>query len=157
MSSCYGNDPLTLKPSVLTTLGYQYAQLFYPTCAGAGRCGPKPVVKDLHYKWHLRRGAPCADVPEKKLDAGLVYCLARRSYRIGGRLVYQNNYSKNAGIGAVPASEYLRRGLLKANCLPTPSNKQSWPLTLLRNGCNLQVQTPAEAIALGLLPPDWQG
>jgi hypothetical protein len=83
-----------------------------------------------------------------------------RSYYIGGRRVYVTFNAKNSGEygqGAISEGEYLKAWLLKSKCLPLPCKQLPFPPALLNSGCNVFASTPQEAIAKGLLPPDWTG
>lgn len=48
----------------------------------------------------------------------------------------------------------MRTKLMKTNDLPTPKKCQHFPMSLNSNGCNIDVLTPQQAIATGLLPKD---
>lgn len=51
---------------------------------------------------------------------------------------------------------YMDHGLMIKNRLPTPDCLKSFPLSLNHNaGCNINYNTPEEAIAAGLLPANW--
>jgi hypothetical protein len=56
----------------------------------------------------------------------------------------------------VSAEEYMRTKLMKNNCLPAPKDRQDFPMWLNHNGCNIDVLTPQEAIAAGLLPSNYK-
>jgi hypothetical protein len=56
----------------------------------------------------------------------------------------------------VSAEEYMRTKLMKNNCLPTPKDRQHFPMSLNNNGCNIEVLTPQQAIAAGLLPSNYK-
>jgi hypothetical protein len=74
---------------------------------------------------------------------------------LGTRKVSRNSYHKNNCNGAISSGEYNETTLLRNNCLPTPPCKQSFPLTMNKNGCNIEYKTPDEAIKAGVLPQDW--
>jgi hypothetical protein len=80
------------------------------------------------------------------------------SYHIGGRKVVRMPYSKNYNMLAKSQGEYITNGGIgRKYCLPTPPNKQPFPMTLNHNsGCQVNYSTGAEAIQAGLLPSDWQ-
>lgn len=70
-----------------------------------------------------------------------------------------NNKCNNTGVlavgpsatGAISSSEYMKSGLLVANCLPTPKCKAHWPQWINHNGgCNVNYTTPG-----GGFPDDW--
>ena len=176
---CRFNDPSVIKRSTQTTQGYLLQRgisIGLGTGTGADKCCNPIWVKDFSpfnksqsLLMQLRaaqlagRAAMAGDEGEGEGECAplvkatsVCKCAGAKSTRIGGRIIRQNNYTKNVNQGAQTAGEYLRTGVMQQNCLPTPKQKTSWPPSLLRNGCDVQAQTPAEAIALGLLPSDWQ-
>lgn len=82
------------------------------------------------------------------------------SYYIGTRKFIRMPYAKNFNTTTVSQSQYINNGgLYKKECLPTPSNKQPFPMKIVHNndaeGCNVNYLTWQEAKAAGALPPDW--
>ena len=163
-SLCSGNNPAIIKISNKNTLGHIYESFKYPTtaCVTSGECptiwvknfSPDNHSQGIFIKDKIQAVANCANIPTVKIDAGVCTCPGKVTYRIGGRLISQNVYTKSNG-GAMQSSEYVRTGLFQQNCLPLPPNKQHWPPTLLHGGCDVNARTPAEAQALGLLPVNW--
>ena len=80
------------------------------------------------------------------------------SYHIGGRKVVRMPYSKNYNMLATSQGEYITNGGVgRKYCLPTPPNKQPFPMTLNHDsGCQVNYSNGEEAKLAGLLPPDWQ-
>lgn len=179
---CSGNNPAIIKRSTLNTKGYVFEHLWYPVCqngAGAGPCSPQNNWVKATSLENLTRsqgvfitnlvhlqgsalgpdGLPCnplikAEIPGPTAAGS---CTAAKNYRIGGKLICPNVYSKN-GIGAVSSSDYQRTGLMQQQCLPTPAYAQPFPPVLLHDGCDgATVLTPAEAIKQSILPKNWTG
>jgi hypothetical protein len=86
-----------------------------------------------------------------------IQCQAN-GYHIGGKYYTNVPYGKNLGLNN-SQSEYMRTNLMQQNCLPTPPKKQSFPPVLNHTPsvCSVNALTPAQAMAEGLLPQDWQG
>tara|TARA_B100000508_G_C11408560_1_gene252085 strand:- start:150 stop:974 length:825 start_codon:yes stop_codon:yes gene_type:complete len=97
---------------------------------------------------------------------------------IGTKKYMRTPYAKNFNQPAMSQSQYLQTGgLYKKKCLPTPPNKQPFPMTLnhstslkgsrigiggrsastlgVANGCATNFSTWQQAQQAGLLPPDW--
>ena len=56
----------------------------------------------------------------------------------------------------VDYNTYMEHGLMIKNRLPTPVCLKHFPITVNHNsGCNINYNTPEEAIAAGLLPANW--
>lgn len=174
----YDNNPAIVKLSTKNTKGFIYSSIIYPTCDN-GRCGfsgggGAPIwVKNFspedksqnEYITNMVQATAATCENELKTNSGTTTTCdstcRSRSYFIGGRRIYITFNAKNSGSpatqGALTAGEYLKAGLLRRNCLPTPANKKHFPPSLNHNGCNVNANTPAEAIALGLLPSSWTG
>ena len=99
---------------------------------------------------------------------------------IGTKKYMRTPYAKNFNQPAMSQGQYLQTGgVYKKNCLPTPPNKQSFPMTLSHNytttanrigvsgrssstlglgsgGCGINFSTWEEAQQAGLLPADWK-
>lgn len=57
------------------------------------------------------------------------------------------------GRGAISQSQYLQGAFMKyKNNLPTTLSKQSFPMNVIRNGCDVNAITIEQAIAKGLMP-----
>ena len=172
---CENNDPSIIKPSVKNTMGHLLAAVKYPVCDTAcGVNGNKDIVtwvKNYSPENHSQSEyiknqiqARAAQTVTKKVDSGAnnscADCRKVRSYYIGGRRIYVTFNAKNSGKygqGAISEGEYLKAWLLKKKCLPVPCKQLPFPPALLNSGCNVFASTPQEAIAKGLLPPDWTG
>lgn len=179
--SCQTNDPSIVKLSTKNTKGYLFETFKYPICPN-GNCGKgsqENWVQDFRAENFQQSGyiqnvvaanGSCVVNKNEKLLAAMPYacpevtnnlgqqvqCKAG-SYHIGGKKYYQEYYTKSNGSGAMPEGEYMRSLLQKRNCLPTPPNIQHFPPTVNHQGCDVNALTPAQAIANGLLPPDWVG
>lgn len=172
--ACSGNDAQIPKGSTKNTLGYLYDTVYYPVkCGVAVAC--KPVVKGVtgvlksgsisgeqsdyikNRAWVVSN-ASCN--PAKKNDAGCkADCSATSVRQIGGRNIKIGNYVKNVKnklAGASTVGEDLRTGAWRRRGLPTPANVAHFPMALLNQECGRNAVTPAQAIALGLLPADWK-
>jgi hypothetical protein len=168
-SLCSGNNPSIIKLSSKNTLGHIYESFKYPTTCITGQC-PTIWVKNYSPEDHSQSiyikeltqavasqsqfSTACPDIPTIKTDAGKCKCPMKVAYRIGGRVILQNNYTKTPKT-IMSSSDYIRTELIKQNCLPLPPNRQHWPPAVLHDGCDVNALTPAEAQALGLLPQDW--
>jgi hypothetical protein len=75
--------------------------------------------------------------------------------RIGTSRRYYTLMSKSPKC-AISSSQYQQTQLQKNNCLPTPPNRQHFPMVLVHNGCDVNYNTWQEAKAAGALPADWQ-
>ena len=170
---CCFNDPTIIKRSTQTTRGHLFQTVKYPMCQPCPNTGwvkdfsPENHSQSLFVRLLAAQLAGRAAVPGTNGEGegecaplvkatSLCVCAGAKSTRIGGRIIRQNNYTKNVNQGAVTAGEYLLTGVMQQHCLPTPANRQAWPPSILHNGCDVNAQTPAEAIALGLLPADWR-
>jgi hypothetical protein len=172
----YGNDPSIVKLSTKNTKGLIYSTIIYPTCNN-GRCGinggapiwvknfsPDDKSQNEYIKNTVQASVATCNSEFKTTSGTSTSCdstCRTRSYFIGGRRVYITFNAKNSGSpatqGALTAGEYLKAGLLRRNCLPTPNDKKHFPPSLNHNGCDVNANTPAEAKALGLIPITWTG
>ena len=64
------------------------------------------------------------------------------------------HYAKSInGKGAIPQSQYLQGAFMKyKNNLPTTLSKKSFPMNVIRNGCDINALTIEQAIEKGLMP-----
>ena len=179
--SCSTNDPTIVKLSTKNTMGHLFESFKYPICTN-GNCGKgsqENWVQDFRAENYEQSGyiqnvvaanGSCVVNKNEALLAAMPYacplvtnnlgqqvqCKAG-TYHIGGKKYYQEYYTKSNGSGAVPEGEYMRSLLQKRQCLPTPPNRQHFPPNVNHQGCDANALTPAQAIANGLLPPDWVG
>jgi hypothetical protein len=170
--SCCTNDPAIVKLSTKNTKGHIFETFIYPTCDN-GNCGtgsqmnwvqdfsPENFSQGIYIKDVVGATGSCVvEKNEALLEAMPPRCqkpCTAGSFHIGGKKYYQTYYTKNNGEGAMQSSDYMRSLLLKRNCLPTPPDKQHFPVTLNHDGCDMNALTPAEAIDRGLLPKNWIG
>lgn len=174
--NCYANNPAIIKKSTKNTLGH-LEEILNPICLN-GNCSTgsqynwvknySPLDHSQGVYIHDLVGQTAtnppgtAPLPLIKENSGIQDCPCgvRKQYRIGGKIVINNwpfYYAKNKGSGAVSQGTYIRSGVPPQNCLPTPCNAQHFPPTVNNNGCDAYYLTPAQAIAGGLLPPNWNG
>ena len=166
-TSCCTNDDSVIKISTKNTLGHIYSAFKYPTSVDYPNCSicPKIWVKNfspedhsqgIHIRNVVSETAKCV-LPSSNLDAGSKACFdaCDDTAHIGGRKVTRNHYTKDLNQD-VSAEEYMRTKLMKTNDLPTPKKCQHFPMSLNNNGCNIEVLTPQQAIAAGLLPKDYK-
>jgi hypothetical protein len=180
-SCCSVNDPNIIKLSTKNTKGHIFESFKYPICPG-GSCdkgsqqnwvqntSPDNYGQELYIHNLIAAYGSCVVNKDETLLQDMPYkcpitvnnlgqeveCSAG-TYHIGGKKYYQEYYAKSNGTGAMQSSEYMRSLLQKRNCLPTPPNRQHFPPNINHDGCDTNALTPAEAIAVGLLPADWVG
>ena len=159
---CSTNDHDYIKGSTKNTLGYHYSTFKYPTCGQGGACQQSIWVKDfsqdnssqeLYIKKKVNDTMACMVGNKEEARCNAISCPS--AVHIGGRLVSRNLYTKEL-YKNVSAEEYMRGDLMKKNCLPTPANRQHFPVSLNHNGCDINVKTVEEAIKAGLLPADYK-
>lgn len=168
-TSCGTNDDEYIKGSTKNTLGHIYASFKYPTSVEHPSClnqpcpkiwvknfSPEDYSQGIHIRNVVSETAKCV-LPSSNLDAGFKTCIdtCDDTAHIGGRKVMRTHYTKDLNQD-VSAEEYMRTKLMKNNCLPTPKDRQHFPMWLNSNGCNIEVLTPQQAIAAGLLPADYK-
>ena len=167
-TSCCTNDDSVIKGSTKNTLGHIYSAFKYPTSVEYPNCtttcpkvwaknfSPEDHSQGIHIKNVVSETAKCV-VTTSNLDAGSKACTntCDDTTRIGGRKIMRTHYTKDLNQD-VSAEEYMRTKLMKNNCLPTPKDRQHFPMSLNSNGCNIDVLTPQQAIAAGLLPKDYK-
>ena len=80
------------------------------------------------------------------------------SYHIGGKKIIRMPYSKNYNMLAVSQGQYITAGgVAKNSCLPTPANKQPFPMVLNHDsGCQVNYANWVDAQNAGALPADWK-
>ena len=166
-TSCCTNDDSVIKGSTKTTLGHIYSAFKYPTPVEYPNCkicpkiwaknfSPEDHSQGIHIRNLVSETARCSDA-SFNLDAGLGKCAdtCDDTTHIGGRKVMRIHYTKDLNKD-VSAEEYMRTKLMKNNCLPTPKDREHFPMSLNSNGCNIDVLTPQQAIAAGLLPSNYK-
>ena len=183
--SCCTNDNSIVKSSVKNTKGLIYSTKYYPTGqqynyqvpAGTAQCAcPTIWVQDTSPLNHSQ-GIYISEVSSKSAACDLsknyvnviracpVGCKAA-SYHIGGKKYIRETFAKNAlpkphkgpgktGKPLMSQSSYINSGLMSKNCLPTPPNKQHFPMNVNNNGCFNSWLTPQDAKNAGALPADW--
>ena len=88
------------------------------------------------------------------------------SYHIGGKKYIREVYTKSAipkpqpgpgttGRRLMDQSQYMKSGLMGKNCLPTPPNKQHFPMNVNNHGCFNSWLTAQDAKNAGALPDNW--
>jgi hypothetical protein len=168
--SCCVNDPTIIKKSTKNTLGHIYESIKYPVCDN-GNCAQgsqSTWVKNMTAEnnsqgFYIHNVIALAGAcvlntnnnnPIKNpIKPCVTDCFPGNSH-IGGKKHFVGAYTKDLGLNNA-ASEYIRSQLMRYNCLPTPSCKQHFPMTLNHDGCDANYLTPEAAQAAGLLPPNW--
>ena len=172
-NTCCTNDPSIIKRSTMNTPGFIESSYMHPTgvlhqgCSTPNaKCGLFNVVKDFSPENHSqssridklkKKNASCVVL---KSDAGLDRCLddcKSQSYHIGGKKYVRTMYSKNYNKLPMSSSQYQQSSLMANKNLPTPACKQAYPPALSHNRgtCQINVNTPEQAKAAGVLPDNW--
>jgi hypothetical protein len=92
---------------------------------------------------------------------GVYNCSGNRracSYFIGTKKYIRTPYAKNFNQPAMSQGQYIDTGgVARNNCLPTPANKQPFPMTINHSsGCQSNYLTWQDAVNAGVLPMNWQ-
>ena len=172
---CCTNDSGIIKRSNRNTKGLISSTITYPTSVYNLSCtdnkcqnnwtkdtSPLNYSQGNYIKTVIGRAARCDTEDRTAIpDAGIKTCDKNCDvdlYSIGGKKYMRQFYAKRVPV-AVSSSEYMRTTLLKNNCLPTPPEKQPFPMTLNHNksGCSVNYLTPEEARDAGQLPSNWVG
>ena len=83
------------------------------------------------------------------------YC-SGNGHHIGGKLIPNKFYTKELNYLKKGGSDYIRTALMTKNDLPTPPCKATYPPKLNHNStCQINFQTPQDAINAGVLSQDW--
>ena len=166
------NDAGIIKRSNMNTRGYINSAYINPTgvlhpgCNSEAGCRINNIVKDFSPENHSqdsriqklkKQNSTCVVL---KSDAGKDSCIRNcksASYHIGGKKIVRTMYSKNYNKFAMSSSQYQNSSLMASQNLPTPPCKQHFPPALSHNKgtCQINVNTPQEAIATGVLPTNW--
>jgi hypothetical protein len=166
---CCTNDSSIVKTSTKNTSGLILSKITNPTsvfnsfCEN-GHCGPEwngynkvnwvksfsPLnhSQGLHIK-RVKVRSTCNDEPRNVSEN------CGDTYFIGTRKFTRSKFFKNDNYGVISSGEYIDTRLLQNNNLPTPPCKQHFPVSLNKNGCDIDVFTPEQAIDQGYLPKDW--
>jgi hypothetical protein len=190
--SCCTNDNQIIKKSSLNTAGmidtkYKWTKGTYPNYWVQEDDNSYIVTRDqatyirnLTQKCggivfsNIQNNGNCGTVYDP--SGSLVYsCSGNKnacSYYIGTKKYIRMPYAKNFNQLPVSQGQYINTGgLYKKECLPTPANKQPFPMKLNHNnmtrhlgtkstsnigiGCQTNYLTWQEAMADGMLPADW--
>jgi len=199
--SCCTNDNKIIKKSSLNTAGmidtkYKWTKSTYPNYWVQEDDNSYKITSDqaqyirqLTQKCgksvfiNVQSSGNCGttvDAPDAKIyncDGKSRAC----SYHIGGKKYVRMPYAKNFNQPAMSQGQYITTGGPgKQNCLPTPANKQPFPMKLNHNrtsqtsyrvggasqtastsvgslGCDVNYLTWQEAVAAGALPADYVG
>ena len=166
--SCCTNDNMIIKKSSLNTSGmidtkYKWMKGTYPHYWVKEDDGSYNLTRDqATYIRNLTQkvggNVNCMMTPD--LNEKIISCSANRqacSYHIGGKKYVRMPYSKNYNLLAVSQGQYITTGgVAKNNCLPTPANRQPFPMNLNHNGgCQVNYLTWQDAKDAGALPADW--
>lgn len=166
--SCCTNDNLIIKKSSLNTSGmidtkYKWMKGTYPHFWVKEDNGSYKITRDqATYIKNLTQkvGGDVNCMITADLKDKIVSCSANKqacSYHIGGKKYVRMPYSKNYNILAVSQGQYITTGgVAKKYCLPTPANRQPFPMNLNHNGgCQVNYLTWQDARDAGALPSDW--
>jgi len=152
---CCANDPSIVKTSNMNSNPYLLSRVDNPTPVFIPNC-EKGCLKNKWYKSfdsHISSQGvyiknkktkkalddKCCDIPLEKTTTKECSCPP---------------VVKNTNIDDYKT--YMGHGLMIKNRLPTPDCLKHFPLSLNHNAsCNLNYNTPEEAIAGGLLPSNW--
>lgn len=151
IKSC-SNDSSIIKRSTMNTKGYITSRVTNPTSVFYENCNStnsKKWVQVFNEYDHSQSGyvdnvrnsvASNCDVEEKSAGDCNNKCNYVGVFAVGP-----------SATGAISSSEYMKSGLLRTNCLPTPNCKAHWPQWINHNGgCNVNYKTPG-----GGFPADW--
>ena len=158
-SSSNGQSSLTTKGHILSRF-INPSAVFNSGCVN-NKCGSSQTVKKFdsleHSHSNYIRKLKATNVAQTEEAPTLIKATVSECdniYMIGTRKKSRNSYHKD-GIGAISSGKYNETTLLRNNCLPTPPCKQAFPISINKNGCNIEYKTPEEAIIAGALPQDW--
>jgi len=166
--SCCTNDNLIIKKSSLNTSGmidtkYKWIKGTYPHYWVKEDDGSYNITRDQATyikKLTQKVGGDVNCMMTADLEAKIISCSANSkacSYHIGGKKYVRMPYSKNYNLLAVSQGQYITTGgVAKNHCLPTPANRQPFPMNLNHNGgCQVNYLTWQDAREDGALPSDW--
>lgn len=195
--SCCTNDNQIIKKSSINNAGmidtkYKWMKGTYPnfwvqeddTESRSGTRDQSTYIQNLTKKYgscvfiNIQSSGNCATTTET--DPFIYSCGGNRnacSYYIGTKKYIRMPYAKNFNQPAMSQGQYITTGgVSKNNCLPTPANKQPFPMKLNHNtsqpshkltnsgtktsasigiGCQTNYLTWQEAQSAGALPADW--
>lgn len=169
--------------SVYTTnLTKKFGSLWFTNLQNNGNCGTlgsgKTLLENALEEGASNCGTNLVDAQQLKGMSGSCNGGVACSYYIGTRKFIRKPYAKNLNQPAKSQGQYISTGgVSKKNCLPTPPNKQPFPMALnhitsqrhetkvsgtsqktdsqASIGCQINYNTWQEAQAAGALPPDW--
>jgi hypothetical protein len=180
------NDPSIIKSSTKTTSGLISSRITNPTntlnCEG-NRCGPEwnnynrvhwvksfnpetrsqgTYLTNKKVKSYSCSTSTSASLTPSNTDGSPATAGTNENcgdtYMIGSRRFTRAKYHKDTHTSILSSSDYTNTRLLQKNCLPTPDNKQHFPVSIQTSSrCRQDVSTPQEAIQVGYLPTDWMG
>jgi hypothetical protein len=175
------NDPSIIKSSTKTTSGLISSRITNPTtttnCDG-NRCGPAwNNYNRVHWVKSFQPDTRSQGTYLNKKKVQSYSCSTSTAttnltdgtpanagttencgdtYMIGSRRFTRAKYHKDTHAQVLSSSDYTNSRLLQKNCLPTPDNKQHFPMSIqTASRCRQDVTTPQQAIELGYLPQDW--
>lgn len=195
--SCCTNDNLIIKKSSLNNAGmidtkYKWINGTYPNFwvqeddsqSRSGTRDQSIYIQNLTKKYgscvftNVQSSGNCGTTTDT--DPYIYSCSGNSnacSYYIGTKKYIRMPYAKNFNQPAMSQGQYIRTGgVSKNNCLPTPGNKQPFPMKLNHNstqpshkltnngtktnssigiGCQINYLTWQDAQSDGALPADW--
>ena len=171
--SCCTNDNSFVKTSTKNTKGHIFASFYYPTGqqfnyqvpAGTPNCKCPTIWVQNTSGPNNSQGIYISETATKSAacDLSKTFPVVVRacptncgaaSYHIGGKKYIRETYTKSIAQN-MSQGIYINSGLMAKNCLPTPANKQPFPMNLNHTGCDINWLSAAEAKAAGALPSDW--
>jgi hypothetical protein len=199
--TCTANDNTIVKKSSLNTAGmidtkYKWTKSTYPNYWVQEDDNSYSVTRDqstyitnLTQKYggclftNVQSNGKCGttiDSPESTYKYSCSGNKGACSYYIGTKKYIRTPYSKNLNQPAMSQGQYIKTGgVYRKECLPTPANKQPFPMNLHHSssnqlsgyriggasksssdngtsGCHVNYLTWQEAVADGALPNDWK-
>lgn len=150
---CSANDASTIKRSTMSNGGHIASRVRNPTSVFYDEC-TAANSKDWVQTYNEYDRSQEGYVKSKHTEVAASSC-AKPSDDAGTC----DDKSKRTGVlavgeaatGAISASDYMKGGLLRKNCLPTPNSMVHWPQWINHTGCDVNYTTPG-----GGFPVEWK-
>ena len=196
--SCCTNDNTIIKKSSMNNAGmidtkYKWSKSTYPNYwvqeddnSYTITRDQSTYIKNLAQKVgasvfiNVQSNGMCSTVVDSPNSDYIYSCSGNKaacSYYIGTKKYIRNPYAKNYNQPAMSQGQYINSGgVAKRECLPTPANKQPFPMAINHatslnyrtntasksdssvgvGGCQTNYLTWQQALADGALPSDWK-